>query len=120
MKIEISGHHLDVTDDIRSYATEKAEGLSHFFNGITSVHVIIMAEKERRIAEVVATVSHGAPVVARVAVEGENVYTAINLAADKVEAQLRKHKEKIRERRIREAAAEPETPGPAEEAEEEE
>lgn len=116
MKIEIAGHNLEITDDIRSYATEKAEGLSHFFNGITSVHVMLMAEKERRIAEVVANISHGAPIIGRVAVEGENVYTAINLAADKVEAQLRKHKEKIRERRIREAAPEPpEAPEPEEE-----
>lgn len=106
MKIEISGHHLEITEDIRRYVTEKAEGLRHFFDGVTSVHVMLQAEKERRIAEVVAKVSHGAPVVARAVVEGENVYTAINFAVDKVETQLRKHKDKVRDRRIREAAAE--------------
>ena len=50
-----------------------------------------------------ANVSHGSPVVARVTTQ--NLQEAIELAFDKVEAQLRKHKEKVRDHRVREQAA---------------
>jgi ribosomal subunit interface protein len=50
-------------------------------------------------AELVLTLSHGAPLVARA--RGENFRAAIDIAADKVERQLRKHKEKLRDRRSR-------------------
>lgn len=50
-------------------------------------------------AEIVLTLSYGAPLVARA--RGENFRAAIDVAADKVERQLRRHKEKLRDRRSR-------------------
>ena len=50
-------------------------------------------------AEVVLTVPHGDPLIARA--HGDSFQAAIDMATDKVERQLRRHKEKLRDRRSR-------------------
>ena len=109
MPIRVFAHHVDLTDDLRRRVTEKAEHIRRIFDGIVTVHITLDAEKERRMVEVVANFSHGAPVVSRVTTQ--NFTEAIELAFDKIEAQLRKHKDKLRDRRVREhgAAARPAT-----------
>jgi putative sigma-54 modulation protein len=100
--IQVFAHHVDLTEETRRRVTEKAEHIRRIFDGILTVHVTLDAEKERRMVEIVANVSHGAPVVARTTTQ--NLDEAIELAFDKVEAQLRKHKDRIRDRRTREHA----------------
>jgi putative sigma-54 modulation protein len=92
---------MSVPRELRGYVEHIADRLRHFFDGITSLHLSLRAEKERRVAELVVNVSHGAPVVAKATTN--NLYAAIHMAAEKVETQLRKHKDKIRDHRPREA-----------------
>ncbi|MFP4056101.1 MAG: ribosome hibernation-promoting factor, HPF/YfiA family [Candidatus Brocadiia bacterium] len=105
MQIELSAHHLEVTDELRGYVQHLADRLEHFFDGVLCLHVTLQAEKERRIAELVANVSHGPAVVAKVSTD--NAYASLHKAADKVEAQLRKHKDKIRDHHHRGPQAAP-------------
>jgi len=107
--IQVFAHNVHLSEETRQRVTEKAEHIRRIFDGILTVHVTLDAEKERRLVEIVANVSHGAPVVAHATTQ--NLNEAIELAFDKVEAQLRKHKDKIRDRRMREQGA-----APAEEA----
>ena len=117
MPIRVFAHHMELTEDTRRHVTERAEHIRRIFDGISTVHVTLDAEKERRTAEVVANVSHGAPVVSRHT--AVTVTEAVDEAFRKVEAQLRKHKDKIRDHRVREPAApgaepsEPQAPGAA-------
>lgn len=109
MQIELSGHHqVVIADELRQRVQEKAEHLDRIFNGITTLHVAFHVEREQRIAEVVANVSHGAPVVAKVA--AATLLDALEGAAEKIEVQLRRHKEKVRDHRVREARAEAPSP----------
>ncbi len=104
MPIQVFAHHMQLPEPLRARVIEKAEHIRRIFNGVLTVHVTLDAEKERRFVEVVANVSHGSPVVARVTTQ--NVAEAIELAFDKAEAQLRKHKDRIRDHRPREYGAE--------------
>jgi len=101
--IQVFANHMHLGDEARQRVVEKAEHIRRIFDGVLTVHVTLDAEKERRVAEIVANVSHGAPVVARVTTQ--NLNEAVDLAFDKVEAQLRKHKDRIRDRRPREHGA---------------
>ena len=113
MPIRVFAHHMELTEGIRHHVTERAEHIRRIFDGIITVHVTLDAEKERRSVEVVANVSHGSPVVSRVTTQ--NVTEAIDLAFHKVEAQLRKHKDKLRDHRGHGAEAPaPEAPPPDE------
>ncbi|MBM4031154.1 MAG: ribosome-associated translation inhibitor RaiA [Planctomycetes bacterium] len=114
MAIQVRAHHMELAAETRERVTEKAEHLRRIFDGVLTVHVTLDAEKERRFVEIVANVSHGAPVVARATTL--NLNEAIELAFDKAEAQLRKHKDRIRDRRMREQV--PEAPEEAEAPEE--
>jgi len=101
VRIQIAAHHFHVGDRLREVIEERCDHLMRFFDGVTTIHVTLNTEKERRIAELVANVSHGAPVVAKAI--ADDMYVAVHEAAEKVEKQLRRHKDKIRDRRGREA-----------------
>ena len=45
MQITISGHHLDVTDPIREYVTNKLSKLERHYEQITSTTVMLTVEK---------------------------------------------------------------------------
>jgi len=89
MQINITGHHLDITPALRSYVHEKFERLQRHFDHITNSHVILTVEKGRQKAE--ATV-HGNLFAE---VEHEDMYAAIDSLIDKLDRQLKKHKEKL-------------------------
>lgn len=93
MQITISGHHLDVTDPIREYVTNKLSKLERHYEQITSTTVLLTVEKLRQKAEATVHVS-GAELFATA--EHEDMYAAIDALADKLDRQVIKHKEKHR------------------------
>tara|TARA_B110000305_G_scaffold66317_1_gene74184 strand:- start:533 stop:820 length:288 start_codon:yes stop_codon:yes gene_type:complete len=93
MQMTISGHHLDVTDPIREYVTNKLSKLERHYEQITSTTVLLTVEKLRQKAEATVHVS-GAELFATA--EHEDMYAAIDALADKLDRQIIKHKEKRR------------------------
>jgi putative sigma-54 modulation protein len=98
--IQIAAHHVELSNLLRRRIRRKAQHMLRVFDGVVTIHVTLSAEKERRVVEFVANVSHGAPVVAKVTADSLEV--AIKDAIAKVEAQLRRHKDKVRDHRPRE------------------
>lgn len=96
MQINISGHHLEVTDSLKDYVTTKLERLGHHYDRITSINVILSVDKLQQKAEATLHVS-GKDLFAE-AID-EDMYTAIDALADKLGRQLIKHKEKLRDHR---------------------
>lgn len=92
MQINITGHHLDVTPALRTYVHEKFERLQRHFDHITNSHVILSVEKDRQKAEATLHVNR-ANLFAEV--EHEDMYAAIDMLIDKLDRQLKKHKEKL-------------------------
>lgn len=95
MQVNISGHHLEVTDALRDYVTEKFSRLERHFDRIISVQVILQVEKLKQKIEASLHVA-GHDVVANA--EHEDMYAAIDSVIDKLDRQLIKHKEKQLER----------------------
>ena len=93
MQMTISGHHLDITDPIREYVTNKLSKLERHYEQITSTTVLLTVEKLRQKAEATVHVS-GAELFATA--EHEDMYAAIDALADKLDRQIIKHKEKHR------------------------
>lgn len=92
MQINITGHHIDVTDALRTYVSEKLEKLERHFDHVTNVHVILTVNKQSQIAEATVHVS-GADLFAQH--DSENMYASIDALVDKLDRQIIKHKEKI-------------------------
>lgn len=92
MHLDITGHHVEVTDPLREYVTAKLDKIERHFDLVSDVHCILTVEKLRHKAE--ATVSvNGARIYAD-ATE-EDMYAAIDGLADKLERRVRKYKEKL-------------------------
>lgn len=98
MQVNVSGHHLDVTDALKSYVDTKLERLERHFDRITNVNVILKVEKQRQKAESTIRIS-GGEVFADA--EADDLYAAIDLLADKLDRQLIKQKEKSKDRKQR-------------------
>jgi putative sigma-54 modulation protein len=92
MQINLSGHHVDITTPLREYVNSKMERLERHFDHVTDIHVVLGVEKLRHKAEATMHISGGN--IFADAVE-ENMYAAIDALVDKLDRQLKKHKEKI-------------------------
>lgn len=95
MQLNISGHHVEVTDPLREYVENKFERLQRHFDQITNSQVTLIVEKMVQKAEATVHIA-GADLFA--AAESEDMYAAIDSLADKLDRQLIKHKEKSRGR----------------------
>lgn len=93
MQLTISGHHLDITDPIRDYVTNKLSRLERHYDRITSTDVILSVEKLTQKAEAKVKVTGGELFADS---EHEDLYAAIDMLTDKLDRQLIKHKEKQR------------------------
>jgi putative sigma-54 modulation protein len=100
--ITITGRHVEITEPLRDYVTEKIGRACKRLDKISSVHVTITVEKFRHIVEVDIK-SHGATLHAKE--ETHDMYSSIDQVLDKVEIQAKRLKEKIKEHKH---AAEPE------------
>ena len=92
MQLNLSGHHIEITDALRNAVTEKLERLERHFDHVTNVHVVLTAENKTMKAEASVHVS-GAQLFADST--DENMYAAIDALADKLDRQIIKHKEKL-------------------------
>jgi putative sigma-54 modulation protein len=95
MQLSISGHHIDVTESLKSYVEEKLQKLERHYDHITNAHVILTVEKLQQKAEATVHIS-GAEVFADA--DCADMYAAIDKLTDKLDRQILKHKEKTQDR----------------------
>jgi len=100
MNVNISGHHVDLTPPLREYVSSKLKRLERHFDHLISAEVTLTVDKLEQKAE--ATVHASGANLHAEATNGD-MYAAIDLMADKLDQQTRKHKEKLRDHHQREA-----------------
>jgi RNA polymerase sigma-54 factor len=96
MNLHLTGHHLQITPAIRDYISGKLARISHHFDHVIDVNVILSVEKLQQKVE------------ATVHVRGKDIfcessdvdmYAAIDSLADKLDRSILRHKEKNLARR---------------------
>lgn len=97
MQITVSGRHMAVSDRLKAHCEEKAEKLLRFFDRIQSIEVVLDGHNGRHFAETIVHAEGTPPFVA--SEEDDDAFAAIDLLMDKVERQIRRHKEKLRNRK---------------------
>jgi putative sigma-54 modulation protein len=102
MRIDISGHQMEVTSALRDYAHEKLGRLAKHFDNHLDANVIMSVDKLDHSAE--ATLhTPGKTLFANVA--ASDMYAAIDLLADKLDRLVLKQKEKNKDHHRGESAA---------------
>lgn len=92
MQLNISGHHVDVTNALKQYIHTKMEKLERHFDHITNTQVTLTVQKLQQVAEATLHIS-GADIHA--SAESEDMYASIDALVDKLDRQVLKHKEKL-------------------------
>ena len=98
MQLNVSGHHVEVTESLRGYVTTKIERLERHFDIVSNVHCILTVEKLRHKAE--AKVNVNGDTIYADATE-EDMYAAIDGLVDKLNRRVKKHKEKLADHHAR-------------------
>ncbi len=97
MNITVTGRHLEITDALREYVTEKVERISGHYDKINKVNVILSVEKFNQKAEATLHVTgndiHADSVK-------EDMYAAIDDMTDKLDRQVRHYKRKLKDHRM--------------------
>jgi putative sigma-54 modulation protein len=91
MQINLTGHHIDITDALRSYVENKFERMARHFDHVITAHVVLTVEKLDQKAEATLQVN-GGPVFADAV--HEDMYAAIDALVDKLDRQMLRLKEK--------------------------
>lgn len=97
MQVRVSGRHMGVSEALREYCEKKAERLIRFYDRIQSIEVVLDGRNGKHSAEMIVHSVGTAPFVATE--EHDDAYAAVDLLLDKIEEQLRRHKEKLRNRK---------------------
>jgi len=101
MQLNLTGHHIEITASLRNYVQSKLNRLERHFDNVTDIHCILTVEKLRHRAEATVHIK-GARIFAE-AIE-EDMYASIDAMIDKLDRQVRKHKEKVTDHHARESA----------------
>lgn len=91
MQINLTGHHVEITNSLREYVNTKFSKLERHFNQINNVYVVLTVEKSNQIAESTVHLK-GAEVHATA--ENQDMYASIDSLIDKLDRQILKHKGK--------------------------
>src|SRR5205809_4418725 len=93
MLITVTFRHVDPTPPLKAYAEEKLQRVRKYLHRPVDAHVILSVSKERHVAEITLKADH---VTMFAEEETHDLYSAIDLAIDKLEHQAQKLHEKRR------------------------
>ncbi|AJF06992.1 ribosome hibernation-promoting factor, HPF/YfiA family [Geoalkalibacter subterraneus] len=107
MQIAVTFRHMETSDPLRDYAEEKLERVKKYIEEPIDAQVVMSVEKKIRHRAEVSLVAKG--VTIKGSEETNDMYAAIDAVVDKIERQLKRYKEKLknhkpssgRERQIR-------------------
>lgn len=94
MNLNVTGHHVEVTTSMRNYVADKMERLQRHSENLYDINVILSVEKQRQKAEATVHVT-GSTLFAENT--KTDMYAAIDLLVDKLDRQLIRHKEKLKD-----------------------
>ena len=95
MQINLTGHHIDITPALRDYVNNKFQKIQRYFSNITNVHVILSVDK--KFQQKAEARLHLAKAEVFAESEADDMYAAIDLLIDKLDRQVLKHKEKLKQ-----------------------
>lgn len=94
VQIQVTGRHVKLSDDIRAYVEEKIGKLPKYYDRIHDVEVVFGHESEQFTAGVIVRADRKHTFIA--SESGPDTFALIDVVVERLERQLRKHKEKNR------------------------
>ncbi len=107
MRIEVKGRNLPVSDDLREHVVKRFRKVSRQVSELAELEVEVFEERNPAIAEsqVAEATLHLKGVTLRARDASSDLIHSINLCADELAVQVKRHRDKRRKRREARAAA---------------
>src|SRR5512137_2585750 len=93
MQVNITFRHLEPTEGLKAHVKDKVAHIQRYVDRPSEAHAVLHLENLQHHAEI--TMKAG-PFSVRGRGKSEDMYASIDAAADKIERQLKKHKERVR------------------------
>ena len=94
MQLNLTRHHVEITDALRQYVQKKLERVERHFDKVSNTHVILSVESLRHKAE--ATVNMSGNNIFAESTE-DDMYAAIDGLMDKLDRQVMRHKDRLQD-----------------------
>jgi len=92
MQVAVTFRHMDSTDALKDYASDKVGKVTKYLSRATNAHVILCVEKLQHKAEVLIDAGG---IHCRGEAHSENMYKSIDEATDKIVRQVKRYQQKI-------------------------
>jgi len=96
MQTSVTFKNIDPSEHLKSYVSDKLDRFDKYLDNPAEANVVLTVEKFRHIAEINIA---GDKLTIIGSEQTNDMYAAIDMALDKLEKQIKKSKQKIRERR---------------------
>lgn len=97
MQISVIGRRLQTSDALKQYARNKAAKLLKYYDRIQSIQLILDRAAGQNFVQVIAHAEHRNKFVAQQ--RGQDLYALVDLATQKLQRQIRRHKQRHRNRK---------------------
>lgn len=97
MNVTVTFRQLPSSDALRDHATDKVDKFKKYLIEPVDIHIVLRVEKIRQIAEITLNSKNYR---AHAFEESPDMYTSIDKVASKLEKQLRRHKERVKNHKI--------------------
>ncbi len=94
MQINVTGHQMAITEPLRAYAQDKIGRIQKHFDHVIATNIVLHVQKNEHTAE--ATIHAGGASLSASATAAD-MYAALDALADKLDRQVLRHKEKLRD-----------------------
>ncbi|HOS97899.1 MAG TPA: ribosome-associated translation inhibitor RaiA, partial [Deltaproteobacteria bacterium] len=102
MQTDITFKNIESSDALKDYAVKRLSKIDKYIDRIAEAHVVLSVEKRRHKADV--TLNADGAVINAVEIT-EDLYAAIDMVMDKLERQIKKHKEKLQGKKTQQSKA---------------
>lgn len=99
MQMNITFRQMDASDSLKEYAREKVERVNKYLDRAGEAHVVLSLERHLHHADITI---HSGRFVLRGREKSEDMYASLDLAMDKIERQLLRYKERLKNHHGRE------------------
>src|SRR6185369_11370242 len=97
MQVSVTFRHIEATEALRVHAERRVQRIAKYVHRPVDAHVILSVTKRRHVAEIVLNADRTTLTATE---QTGDLYSAIDLAADKLEHQARKHTSKMKSHKV--------------------
>jgi putative sigma-54 modulation protein len=95
MQFAVTFRHMEATEALKGYVKDKIQRIKKYLPDPIAVHIVMSTERHNHCVDVNMQLHNGLTIAAREA--SENMYSSIDQVVAKIERQVRRYKDKLRD-----------------------